>query len=110
MMDITNMSIDDIREQVEQQIDFDRLEELNAHLEKDIRSILDSCGLYYRIFSRVKTKSSISKKLYNGKYGTEENPKKVQDLIGLRIVRFFVLVYLAAMSYTFFSDIRAEAY
>lgn len=89
MMDITNMSIDDIREQVEQQIDFDRLEELNAHLEKDIRSILDSCGLYYRIFSRVKTKSSISKKLYNGKYGTAENPKKVQDLIGLRIVLYY---------------------
>ena len=88
-MDITNMSIDDIREQVEQQIDFDRLEELNAHLEKDIRSILDSCGLYYRIFSRVKTKSSISKKLYNGKYGTAENPKKVQDLIGLRIVLYY---------------------
>ena len=43
-MNITNMSIDDIREQVEQQIDFDRLKELNAHLEKDIRGILDSCG------------------------------------------------------------------
>ncbi len=88
-MDITNMSIEDIREQIEQQIDFDRLEELNAHLEKDIRGILDSCGLYYRIFSRVKTKSSISKKLYNGKYGTGENPKKVQDLIGLRIVLYY---------------------
>ena len=53
-MDISNMTIDDIRQQVEEQIDFDRLEELNAQLEKDIRGILDSCGLYYRIFSRVK--------------------------------------------------------
>ena len=52
-MDISNMTIDDIRQQVEEQIDFDRLEELNAQLEKDIRGILDSCGLYYRIFSRV---------------------------------------------------------
>ena len=83
------MSIDEIRQQVEEQIDFDRLEELNAHLERDIRSILDSCGLYYRIFSRVKTKNSISKKLYNGKYGTKENPKKMQDLIGLRIVLYY---------------------
>ena len=59
------MTIDDIRQQVEEQIDFDRLEELNAQLEKDIRGILDSCGLYYRIFSRVKTKNSISKKQIN---------------------------------------------
>ena len=43
-MDISNMTIDDIRQQVEEQIDFDRLEELNAQLEKDIRGILDSCG------------------------------------------------------------------
>ena len=71
-MDISNMTIDDIRQQVEEQIDFDRLEELNAQLEKDIRGILDSCGLYYRIFSRVKTKNSISKKLFNGKYGRSE--------------------------------------
>ena len=88
-MDISNMTIDDIRQQVEEQIDFDRLEELNAQLEKDIRGILDSCGLYYRIFSRVKTKNSISKKLFNGKYGTRQNPKKVQDLIGLRIVLYY---------------------
>ena len=33
-MDISNMTIDDIRQQVEEQIDFDRLEELNAQLEK----------------------------------------------------------------------------
>ena len=87
--DITDMNIDEIREQVEQQIDFDRLEELNAHLERDIRSILDSCGLYYRIFSRVKTKNSITKKLFTGKYGTKENPKKLQDLIGLRIILYY---------------------
>ena len=31
-MDISNMTIDDIRQQVEYQIDFDRLEDLNAHL------------------------------------------------------------------------------
>lgn len=36
-MDISNMTIDDIRQQVEEQIDFDRLEELNAQLEKDIQ-------------------------------------------------------------------------
>ena len=88
-MDISNMTIDDIRQQVEEQIDFDRLEELNAQLEKDIRGILDPCALSYRIFSRVKTKNSISKKLFNGKYGTRQNPKKVQDLIGLRIVLYY---------------------
>lgn len=86
---MAEMSIHEIRQQLDEQIDFDKLNELCTRLENDIKGILDSCGLYYRIFARIKSKNSISKKLFYGKYNTDGNPKKMQDMIGLRIVLYY---------------------
>lgn len=48
---------------------------------------LDSIGLMYRIFARTKTQSSLSKKLNSdSNYG---DTKKIQDLIGVRVVLYF---------------------
>lgn len=81
------------REQLEtilqEQIDFKKLQELCEHLTDAIREIFDSCGLYYRIFSRVKSPESIADKLFRGQYGSDANPKKLQDLIGLRVVLYY---------------------
>lgn len=75
--------------QITEEIDFEKLTELCDHLTDAVREILNSCGMYFRIFSRVKTASSIAEKICRGKYGTEENPKKLQDLVGLRVVLYY---------------------
>lgn len=55
-------------------------------IERILRDRLDRCGLYYRLFGRVKTKLSIIKKIDNKKYS--EN-RKMQDLLGFRIALYF---------------------
>ncbi|MDO7471795.1 RelA/SpoT domain-containing protein [Acinetobacter baumannii] len=53
----------------------------------NISSKLDDIGLMYRIFGRVKDKQSLEKKLENDpEYGKS---KKLQDLIGVRVVLYF---------------------
>lgn len=53
----------------------------------DLKNKLDKAGIFYRIFSRVKEKSSIEEKLLRkGDYSEE---KKMQDIIGVRIVTYF---------------------
>ena len=74
---------------IEQEIDFEKLNELCEHITNAITEILTSCGLYFRIFSSVKSVESIASKLYRGKYGTLNNPKKIQDLIGLRVILYY---------------------
>lgn len=52
-----------------------------------IKSKLDDTGIMYRIFYRAKSSASLSKKLSSDKeYGLT---KKIQDLIGIRIVLYF---------------------
>lgn len=72
-----------------EQMDFEKLSELCEHLKDAICEIFNSCGLYFRIFSRVKTPESIANKILRGNYGSEDNPKKMQDLIGFRIVLYY---------------------
>lgn len=79
----------DFEKQIMEEIDFEKLTELCEHLKDAVREILNSCGMYFRIFSRVKTASSIAEKINRGKYGTKENPKKLQDLVGLRVVLYY---------------------
>ncbi len=71
--------------QVQDQVDFEKLNEICEHLKDALREILTSCGLYFRIFSRVKSSSSVVHKLSSGEYGD----KKIQDIIGLRIVLYY---------------------
>ena len=78
-----------LEEQIECEIDFEKLDELCEHITDAIREMLTSCGLYFRIFSRVKSAESIASKIRRGKYGTEENSKKIQDLLGVRVVLYY---------------------
>jgi putative GTP pyrophosphokinase len=56
-------------------------------IQESISLQLDSVGLFYRIFSRVKSDDSIRKKLEEKDY--DESEKKMQDLIGIRVVLYF---------------------
>lgn len=79
----------DLENRIEEELDFEKLTELCDNLKEAVREILNSCGMYFRIFSRVKSPNSIAEKILRGKYGTEENPKKLQDLVGLRVVLYY---------------------
>lgn len=60
---------------------------VRKELVNEISKKLDSVGIFYRIFSRSKTNRSLKKKLSNdAQYGVT---KKLQDLIGIRIVLYF---------------------
>lgn len=58
-------------------------------LEEKLKVYLDRSGMYYRIFSRAKTIDSLQKKLKNNPNKYQPNGKKIQDLIGIRIVFYF---------------------
>ena len=62
------------------------LENIASHLTSEIYDSLTRCGLMFRIFSRVKTESSIRHKL-EVKYADKK--VKIQDIIGIRIVTYF---------------------
>ncbi len=59
---------------------------ISEKLTSDIKRILDRCGLMFRLFSRVKTETSIRHKL-EVKYADKK--VKIQDMIGIRIVVYF---------------------
>ena len=62
-----------------------------AIVEQDLKRIisdrLEQCGLYYRVFSRIKTASSMAHKFELKDYG--EGNRKLQDLIGVRVNLYF---------------------
>ena len=53
---------------------------------KIIEKKLDKCGLLFRLFGRIKSADSINKKMTTKNYS---NGKKMQDLLGVRIVLYF---------------------
>lgn len=55
-------------------------------LKRIISDRLEQCGLYFRVFSRIKTASSMAKKFEQKEYGGE---RKLQDLVGVRINLYF---------------------
>ncbi len=59
-------------------------------VEQDLKRIisdrLEQCGLYFRVFSRIKTAASMEKKFSRKEYGEDH---KIQDLIGVRINVYF---------------------
>ena len=59
---------------------------VEAELRHLVEERLKQCGLYYRLFSRIKTAESLANKFQLKEYNDE---KKVQDLIGLRIDVYF---------------------
>ena len=62
------------------------LDKIAAQLTADISNSLSRCGLMFRIFSRVKSETSIRKKL-EVKYADKK--VQLQDMIGIRIVVYF---------------------
>lgn len=61
--------------------------------EKDIERMiykkLDKCGLMYRTFSRTKEKESVKNKIERKRNTYLKNSKKMQDIVGVRIVLYF---------------------
>lgn len=57
-------------------------------IEIKLRSYLDKCGLFYKIFSRIKSSKSVCDKLENRAKKNIQN-YKMQDLIGIRIILYF---------------------
>lgn len=81
MKDIENEFSNNIRR------DFDGLNSsLIKDLEDDLKKKLNSIGLFYRVFSRIKSSTSIINKFQKKNYSCL---KKMQDLIGFRIVVYF---------------------
>lgn len=62
------------------------LEKTASLITSEISESLSKCGLMFRIFSRVKSESSIRHKL-EVKYASRKT--KIQDMIGIRIVVYF---------------------
>lgn len=71
-------------------------EELAAHVkvptvvEMDLKRMisdrLEQCGMYFRVFSRIKTATSMERKFEQKEYG---EGRKLQDLVGVRINLYF---------------------
>lgn len=59
-------------------------------IKSDLEQTLQRSGLFYRIFSRSKSIKSINKKLENKKGSYSANGKKLQDIIGIRIIFYFL--------------------
>lgn len=57
-------------------------------LESIIKEKLDNYGIYYRMFSRVKTGDSIEKKLLMERYQNDKE-RKIKDLFGIRITLYY---------------------
>lgn len=76
-------------EEIQEKMHVRQVEGIGDRLEEDIRTILNRAGIYFRIFSRAKTPVSIVQKLQKPGYGFGENDKKMQDLVGLRVVVYY---------------------
>ncbi len=59
-------------------------------VEQDLKRIiserLERCGLYFRVFSRIKTSASMARKFERKVYGED---RKLQDLVGVRVNLYF---------------------
>jgi putative GTP pyrophosphokinase len=64
-----------------------KFERLSKEIVEDINNELIRIGLLYRVFHRVKSTDSIERKMSTKKYVAEG--KKMQDLIGVRIIVYF---------------------
>lgn len=70
----------------------EEFEKITNTLEKSISEKMESAGLRYRIFSRTKSIQSLDNKIArpDKNYGFEEGQKLLQDMIGIRIVLYYV--------------------
>ena len=66
---------------------YKHIERISSVISSEIEEDLNRCGLFFRIFSRVKTANSIQVKMSMKSYS--ETGKKMQDIIGIRVVLYF---------------------
>ncbi|MCC8137744.1 MAG: hypothetical protein LIO76_06705 [Clostridiales bacterium] len=59
---------------------------VESDLKRIITDRMEQCGLYFRVFSRVKTAASMARKFEQKDYSGEH---KLQDLVGVRINLYF---------------------
>lgn len=78
------MSVKYTREEIREKVTVSPrvLEELQGIVEDHLKK----CGIFYRLFSRVKTPASLEHKYQIKNYGGDE---KIQDLVGMRINLYF---------------------
>lgn len=65
------------------------LQVISERLSAELTEQLNRCGMMFRLFSRVKTMSSIRHKMENKGHLYKSGKAKLQDIIGLRIVTYF---------------------
>lgn len=61
-----------------------------SDIKQELERMLQNAGIYYRIFARQKTTSSVQKKLLIKGDDYKAKNKKMQDIIGVRIVFYFM--------------------
>lgn len=61
----------------------------NVDVQREIEALMQRAGIYCRVFSRIKKADSLEKKLSIKKEKYASENKKLQDLIGVRIVLYF---------------------
>lgn len=66
-----------------------QFEAVRLNIEERLKSYLDRAGMYYRIFSRAKEEESIKRKLDSKGEMYRREGKKMQDIIGVRVVFYF---------------------
>lgn len=65
-----------------------KIDRIMKYLSSDIEDIVNKSGIFSRVFCRIKTLSSIQKKIVTKKY--IENGRKIQDPIGIRVALYFL--------------------
>lgn len=63
---------------------------IDRELKEQIKNKLIKTGMYFHIFARVKSCSSLCQKLRTKEQEYKEKNKKLQDLIGIRVVLYYV--------------------
>ncbi len=61
----------------------------DGELQRDIENLMQTAGIYCRVFSRIKKTDSLQQKLEKKKEQYTTGGKKVQDIVGVRIVLYF---------------------
>ena len=89
-MNIQTEKEDNSLREVYSKADFDEKVRVPAIVEQDLKRIisdrLEQCGMYFRVFSRIKTSASMERKFATKEYDVS---RKLQDPVGVRINLYF---------------------
>ena len=77
-------------EELRKLLDKEKMAPIGKDLSLVIQKKLKKSGIYFRIFARVKEAASVYRKLKWKKQEYLEKNKKLQDVVGLRIVLYYM--------------------